>query len=149
MNTLTILFLLLYWTCSTVAADGFTTSPALAKDGTQIGSSVLLTVDGKVVYTRMYGLKTNPQHTKDQPFHESFLIDGSTIVELQHVRGDTRACIEGDGKYYISMDFSADHSAIRQIVATVKGEPREYVWKADADGFLTDYRARSLRNIRF
>lgn len=149
MTILQSLFLLLCWTCSALAADGFTTSPALAKDGTPIGSSVLLTEDSKVVYIRMYGLKANPQRTKDKPYHESILIDDATIVELQHVHGDIRALIQGGDKYLISIDFSADHSAIRQIIATAKGEMKEFVWKADADGFLTDYAARSLNSPKF
>lgn len=139
-----VLFTLFFLSCSSYGEDGFSTSPAKTPDGVVIGSIAILTVDGESVYSRFYGQKSNPKRVKGKPFDEDFFIDGVNVLQLAHSHGVISAWIlPSNDKYDIHIKYSSDHSSVSLIRITSTSKYKEYVWKRDAGGYLTDFNYRS------
>jgi len=139
-----VLFTLFCFSYSSHGEDGFSTSPAKTQDGVVIGSSVMLTVDGESVYSRFYGQKSNPKCVKGKPFDEDFFIGGVDVLQLAHSHGVISAwIIPSNDKYEIYIKYSSDRSAVSLIRITSRSKNKEYAWKRDASGYLTDFNYRS------
>jgi len=148
MNSIA-LSLLRFAACHSLAADGFSSGETKTAEGVITGIYTSLTVNDKVVYLRTYGSKTNPIKSKDAPFTESFLIDGTTVFQLYHAQSHTKALISGTDKYDVQIDFSPDRATIRRVTVTPKERSLEYIWEPDAEGYLAEFHARSTEPPRF